>query len=973
MEHGLSRADLAKVCADVREGLRWHPIGGGWWNSRPLPLLVAATEVGYDYRGTGTDFWPVFGQRYGIAGHIDRQALSGLFEREAARHKLAVPPATAWNKAFCHIAWPVLHAIMPRELHRAFARCLKEVRVKLDISADDSSLVAPIRHRAQLQGNTRLIAWLETAAPAAAITRFVLGSPEAADVEPSALARIGADLTSDEAATEALRSAKQRQRALEPAPAKRSKAQTPAIRFAPLVLREQDGRFSLAVKIPQMEEALRYSTREALDALRWRPLLWGMGRPVAARSLFSDHPLPLPPGDIPDENAPMFPDISNLPIAADAQAFLSGIRLKSGRPLLFAEGEEGDHLQSLSRSALRDRRYFVLADADGPSAPTSVVRRDRRGGDILYEVDSSDADNRAWLEAIGIEVREPASLAWIGAPEVEQHRPVRRFRRGDLLAFEVSTPDTTTATLVAPDMARTSLQCEGRLVAAFVPTKKGQYTIFYGAGELMPFEIVEVGEKESLLSVQLEASSASISELTDRTLSLRFDSSISVQEAVLELKLLSHGRPIAEARMVLPDTPCRIGSDAPIWQDLVNENTLEKLLEIEKVELRARVDHILSETFSFERIVAPFVWTRGADGQLGASDEAGELDVYRYVASSPLQRLDQEDPGDGTDVILARAGRGSPAAEGGLCIGPRSFRGASPPSKPDRLPRRLESELPTAPGALVVVDSLIAWSSAAADHPVTHFRRGQVTRTLAAWTVEQLCGDKWYAQEVEIEAHRGRGIAEAFVAACEARAAGFATLSLTPAQTGRLRETLVRLLEKPLALISVAIEREPLSEESGALLDQTFNEAYAELARAIEEVGDPCPFDPELDVDVGEPCEVWEDALRSARQGSGLADLVDLLRPLRAGDELALAGIEIMAPDEVVDLLTEWMKRHGPPHLARSWTAEVIEAAFWIFAKPAVAARLPWMSAVERMLADRFAARAIRYAALRSRSSGSAA
>lgn len=962
-----------QVCTRVREGLRGHPVGAEWWNSRPLPLLIAATEVGYDYRGTGTDFWPIFSARYGIADNVDRHALSALFEREAARHVLAVPTDTAWNRAFCHIAWPVLHAIMPRELHRAFTRCLRDVRVKLDLSADDECLVAPIRHRAQLQGSTRLIAWLETPTAAACVTRFLLRNVEAGGVEPSALARISADLATDEAATEALRGAKLRQKALQLAPAKRAKAPTAAIHFAPLVLRQQDGRLTFAVKLPQMEETLRSSTREALDALRWRAPLWGTGRWVAARSLFSDHPIALPPGDIPGEDAPIFPNLSNLPITPEAQAFLSGLRLKSERPLLFTESREGDHLQSLTRAASRNRRYFVVAKADGPPPPASVTRLERLGSDILFEVDGSDATNCAWLEAIGIEVRETTNFAWIGAPEEEQHRPVRRFRRGDLLAFEMSGPGSITATLVAPDKERTSLQFDERLMAAFVPTKRGQYAIAYGAGDVMPFEVVDPAAEETLLSVQLEASSSSISELTDRTLSLRFDSSISVQEAVLELRLLSHGRSIGTARMLLPDTPCRIGTEASVWQDLVSEEVLERLLELERIELRVRVDHILSEGFSFERIVAPFAWGRGADGQLTPSDEAGDLEVHRYVASSPLQKLDPTNTADGSDVILLRAGRGAPLAEGSLCVGPRSFRSASKPAKPDRLPRRMQGQLPEIPGARAVVDSLIAWSSAAADHPVTHFRRGQVTSALGAWAVEQLCGEKWLSREVEIRAHRLRAIGEAFVAACEARGAGFAPLPLTPTQHASLRETLFRLLEKPLALLSREIEHEPLSEDGGALLDQTFNEAYSELARAIEEVGDACPFDPDLDVDVGEPRELWEDALRSARSSSGFGGLVDLLRPLGGGDELAEADIESMAPDEVVDLLTDWMKRHGPPHLARSWTAELIEAAFWIFAKPSVAVRLSWISAVERMLADRFGARAIRYAALRSRSGAQAA
>jgi hypothetical protein len=121
-----------------------------------------------------------------------------------------------------------------------------------------------------------------------------------------------------------------------------------------------------------------------------------------------------------------------------------------------------------------------------------------------------------------------------------------------------------------------------------------------------------------------------------------------------------------------------------------------------------------------------------------------------------------------------------------------------------------------------------------------------------------------------------------------------------------------------------------------------------------------------MDVDVGECPEAWDAALRTARQATSFVDLVALLRPLAAGDQLALADFEAMAPDEAVDVLSNWITRNRPPHLARTWTAELVEAAFWMFAKPAVAGRLAWRAAAERLLADSFTARAIRYAALRS-------
>ena len=106
--------------------------------------------------------------------------------------------------------------------------------------------------------------------------------------------------------------------------------------------------------------------------------------------------------------------------------------------------------------------------------------------------------------------------------------------------------------------------------------------------------------------------------------------------------------------------------------------------------------------------------------------------------------------------------------------------------------------------------------------------------------------------------------------------------------------------------------------------------------------------------------------LRAAASQAEFVELVHLLRPLEAGDALSRADFETMLPDDVIDLVTDWIAHNGPAHLARSWNRELVEVAYWLFAKPAVAARLNWRAAIRRMLADSFSARAIRYAALRS-------
>jgi hypothetical protein len=463
---------------------------------------------------------------------------------------------------------------MPRELHRPYARCLSEIRVRLDLDSEDAELLAPIRQHARFYAGSRLLAWLETPRAAAAITRHFLGKPDATTLDPVALARTSADLDKDQAATSALSSARRRQKALEAVPPRRGRgrAAEPELRNAPLVLRRSDQYWSLAIKLPQMEDGLRATTREALDALRWRALFWGQGRPVAARSLFSDHPIPISCIELPPPSAPILADLADLPIALDAQLFLGSLRIQSGLPLLFTDADAtGDYHQLLTAAATIDRRYVLIAADGAPLPPHAVQRLGRVAGCQVLGLDTADEEIRIWLSRLGIVVREYASFAWLGAPEIEQHRPVRRFCVGDLLVFETrrSSGLSNKVTILDPDKIETTVNGDDHLIAAFTPTTHGRNSIDYGGDELMAFDVVDTPEQEMLLSMRLEASLGSIGKLVSKSVALRFESSWSVQEVDLEVRITSHGPTLARATTILPDTPCRIPADHAIWADLV--------------------------------------------------------------------------------------------------------------------------------------------------------------------------------------------------------------------------------------------------------------------------------------------------------------------------------------------------------------------------------------------------------------------
>ena len=82
-----------------------------------MPILVAATEIGYGYAGNGTDFWPRLGQRLGRSlAYVEQLRISHWFAEAAKRFGGVTPPETAWAECFRHIAWPIAHAVIPRNV-----------------------------------------------------------------------------------------------------------------------------------------------------------------------------------------------------------------------------------------------------------------------------------------------------------------------------------------------------------------------------------------------------------------------------------------------------------------------------------------------------------------------------------------------------------------------------------------------------------------------------------------------------------------------------------------------------------------------------------------------------------------------------------------------------------------------------------------------------------------------------------------
>jgi len=134
LEHDFTPQTVAEVRTALTNELRRdRALVETYW----LLWVLVATEIGYSY--DGDEYWKSFVKaipdwsRYG-----DRSKVRDWFRQFARRYR-GFKPTGRWADHFSIIAWPIAHAILPRDLQGQFARRLYERRYELAGSTDYSA------------------------------------------------------------------------------------------------------------------------------------------------------------------------------------------------------------------------------------------------------------------------------------------------------------------------------------------------------------------------------------------------------------------------------------------------------------------------------------------------------------------------------------------------------------------------------------------------------------------------------------------------------------------------------------------------------------------------------------------------------------------------------------------------------------------------------------------------------------------
>lgn len=122
LEHGLDSAELSVLSDMLRAQIRVAPPS----LAHALVWTVYATEIGYGY--AGDEYWETFKEKTpGWTKHGEREWIRQAFVTFQKRFSGA-KPSGPWAGNFGIIAWPITHAILPRDLQQQLARVLYDLR-----------------------------------------------------------------------------------------------------------------------------------------------------------------------------------------------------------------------------------------------------------------------------------------------------------------------------------------------------------------------------------------------------------------------------------------------------------------------------------------------------------------------------------------------------------------------------------------------------------------------------------------------------------------------------------------------------------------------------------------------------------------------------------------------------------------------------------------------------------------------------
>ncbi|MCK6514259.1 hypothetical protein L6R46_04285 [Myxococcota bacterium] len=631
-----------------------------------------------------------------------RDELAELFEGLKAQTQVS-PGSSPWEQRRRRIAWPITHAVLPKELHGQLLTAMLHANVAARRPWPET--LRRLQDQARGDGKARLRALLSRPVIEDIVLALREDRVDGLGLSPALLKRIMHDLYATPGPRdlwERVLVRDNRARRSCPLPAVEPKERI----VCPLVLRIVGGRPSaLSLRLPTSD----VSASEAPSARLW-PL--GARRPVSARDVFYGGDMAIEGVDLRallGEERPVFDDgaLTNVPREVH-RAQLRRLWASFASPLVFGEhvGRQGEALQLIGETLSPYHPLWVLQPEPYRELPEGVEPRGELYGLHAARVRPGES-GRAWLNTVHRErFARQAKARRLGAPtfggpEAWEDGGVLT---GELVALEVTRePVDLNGARVDPGLWRLGAQpslLDGRLLR----TRRG----------------TTPPERPRSITIKLTHDAVEAAPLHEAPPRLRLTSSWPLVGLRVWLRVTDEaGRALAQAETApLGALPAEVPKEDPVWRRLSGELGARGL---EGLTLRASLGAVAADSCALSPAVARAGarWWR-SQTPLREQDDEPKDDIRLKVS-----------PGAQSEVILPKE---EAAARGALAAA-------------IRVRRKIEGQRPDVGWLRRALDARARWAAARVGTPLAREAQERVQRAIDEALVETLCGADWAEQE----------------------------------------------------------------------------------------------------------------------------------------------------------------------------------------------------------------------------------
>ena|GEM_PF-1903426 len=969
-DHGLSVDEIRGIQGLVSDGLRCKRLESFDWQTSYLPLLVSAVEVGYAYDGNGTDFWPKLSESLRHDFTVEeRSRLSIWFAKASEKYGGVKPGNSQWELAFCHIVWPITHAVAARDIRRPFADCLR--RFRRDVKNErlrDETIVGDLAQISTPVGSRRFRTWLERPSTVAGIVRDLLGGTpldEAGLFSKQFRDRLIMDLRSEPEICRAVRQVETARKTKPRNLDEKGEATKPAeIRIGEFFLRQdENGGFEFCGEMPELPKAVQ----RALKPIRgqWKVRPWGYpgANPIPSDCLRSTRGHFLVSFSyVARTNAEtaFFTGFESLSLDDDAKTWLQSVRFPAAELLAFPPMDLIDDSSHCIGSRTPHRgKIWVLARRG--VVPMRRSEEDesycRHVGDVdggeIYEFEADNAEVRQWLNwppASVASEKSEAFFSWLRPSPVSidtNNQPV--YTTDDEIGVSVIGDDPIQLVLRRgqTELARESVSA----VATISMESKGSYelVVLREDRELESFSFVIVDEKgdgfiepdpetpwHAIVShVDAGETSLSRKDFFNRRLNLDIIGDRGIENLSAKLTVLPGD---ASAIVQLDRIPTRLAANHLVWDKLSQQLPAAVLKSPCDLSLSVEIAGLSHDTWLLEAELQTHWWEHDENGIPFAISDSGPFEVRRQCVINGTC-IDEPTEGDPfISIALDQEGNELHFDARISVLGDSRLQRQLLP--PKRFLRQMDDVGDNA-GMRSTIQRYLQLSSASSSSMTAEFNRVGATQAIRSWILHSVCGPNWIHKQNEFSSIETANPVEIWWE-CQSK-----------------RKDLLQPVSEAERFLPSSLPAIVLAEFDEVLPDSWWDGFVSDIdpddAAPLDSIYQHLIDDDTVIVDA----DALTASLRQASQRLCGAHLADLLIPADAGDELLGWHVSKMSITDCASDLHSWIRRSlGRGRGRQTWAASELQTWLNFLLYPERLRKQPWETVLEKLLHDRPVARA---------------